>query len=242
MAIVRKKGKPDLFITFTCNPKWDEITNALLPGQVAQDRPNLIARVFYKKHKDMIHLLTKSSLFSKVSGYVSVIEFQKRGLPHAHILLILENECKPHEIAHYDKLVCAKFLDEDMFPELYKIINQCDIHGPCGPFNASAPCMVDGQCKYRYPRSFSESTILDVNGYPTYMRRNDGNSIQVRGNVLDCRWIVPYNPFLTMRYKAHINTEVCSIITVVKYLYKYVYKGHDRATIQLQVARYKWGY
>ena len=62
------------------------------------------------------------------------------------------------------------------------------------------------------------------------MRRNDGNSIQVRGNVLDCRWIVPYNPFLTMWYKAHINTEVCSTITAVKYLYKYVYKGRDRAS------------
>jgi hypothetical protein len=27
----------------------------------------------------------------------------------------------------------------------------------------------------------------------------------------------------------HINVEVCSSITAVKYLYKYVYKGHDRA-------------
>jgi hypothetical protein len=32
-----------------------------------------------------------------------------------------------------------------------------------------------------------------------------------------------------MRYKCHINVEVCSSITIVKYLYKYVYKGHDRA-------------
>jgi hypothetical protein len=32
-----------------------------------------------------------------------------------------------------------------------------------------------------------------------------------------------------MQYKCHINDEVCSSITVVKYLYKYVYKGHDYA-------------
>ncbi|MCO5553366.1 hypothetical protein L7F22_006887 [Adiantum nelumboides] len=32
MAIVRAKGKPDLFITFTCNPNWPEVTQALLPG------------------------------------------------------------------------------------------------------------------------------------------------------------------------------------------------------------------
>ncbi len=49
------------------------------------------------------------------------------------------------------------------------------------------------------------------------------------GFVFDNRWVVPYNPYLTMRYKCHINVEVCSSITTVKYLYKYVYKGHDRA-------------
>jgi hypothetical protein len=49
------------------------------------------------------------------------------------------------------------------------------------------------------------------------------------GFVFDNRWVVLYNPYLTMRYKCHINVEVCSSITAVKYLYKYVYKGHDRA-------------
>jgi hypothetical protein len=39
MARVRKFGKPDLFVTFTCNPKWKEITDALFPGQIAKDRP-----------------------------------------------------------------------------------------------------------------------------------------------------------------------------------------------------------
>jgi hypothetical protein len=37
-----------------------------------------------------------------------------------------------------------------------------------------------------------------------------------------------------MRYKCHINVEVCSSIMVVKYLYKYVYKGHDRALAVVQ--------
>jgi len=37
-----------------------------------------------------------------------------------------------------------------------------------------------------------------------------------------------------MRYQCHINVEVCSSITAVKYLYKYVYKGHDRALVVVQ--------
>jgi hypothetical protein len=44
---------------------------------------------------------------------------------------------------------------------------------------------------------------------------------------------VPYNPFLSKKYNAHINVEVCSSISAVKYLYKYVYKGHDRALAEL---------
>ncbi len=47
------------------------------------------------------------------------------------------------------------------------------------------------------------------------------------GFVFDNRWVVSYNPYLTMWYQCHINVEVCSSITAMKYLYKYVYKGHD---------------
>jgi hypothetical protein len=54
------------------------------------------------------------------------------------------------------------------------------------------------------------------------------------GFVFDNRWVIPYNPYLTMRYECHINVEVCSSITTVKYLYKYVYKGHDRALAVVQ--------
>lgn len=49
MAIVRDKGKPDLFITITCNPKWIEIQRELYPGQTASDRPDLVARIFRLK-------------------------------------------------------------------------------------------------------------------------------------------------------------------------------------------------
>ena len=46
MAIVSAKGKPDLFVTMTCNPKWKEIQDNLLPGQSASDCPDLVSRVF----------------------------------------------------------------------------------------------------------------------------------------------------------------------------------------------------
>src|SRR3989440_3144955 len=41
MAIVREFGKPDLFVTVTCNPTWPEIADELLPNQRPDDRPDL---------------------------------------------------------------------------------------------------------------------------------------------------------------------------------------------------------
>ena len=49
MAIVYKYGRLSLFITFTANLKWDEITYKLLPGQTAVNRPNLVMYIFYIK-------------------------------------------------------------------------------------------------------------------------------------------------------------------------------------------------
>ena len=46
MSIFAKYGPPDLFVTFTANPKWIEIIDNLLPGEQTCDRPDLVARVF----------------------------------------------------------------------------------------------------------------------------------------------------------------------------------------------------
>jgi len=84
MSIVRKFGKPDLFLTVTCNPHWREINASLLHGQKPQDRPDIVA---FKQNLDAI--IWKKSYFGIPSAFVYVIEFQKRGLPHAHLLIIL---------------------------------------------------------------------------------------------------------------------------------------------------------
>lgn len=60
MALVQKYGKPDLFITMTCNPLWDEIVSNLGPGQSASDRLDLTTRVFRAKLEEI-----KEDLFTK---------------------------------------------------------------------------------------------------------------------------------------------------------------------------------
>ena len=87
MAIVRARGTPDIFITMTCNPDWPEIQNALLPSQTPNDRPDIVGRVFGLKLQMLLHDLR--SAFGRSVGLMAAVEWQKRGLPHAHILLIL---------------------------------------------------------------------------------------------------------------------------------------------------------
>ena len=79
MGIVRALGRPDYFITMTCNPNWPEMTNELKPGEVPNDRPDLLCRVFRLKLNALMKFLIKDKIFGKVIGHIHVIEFQKRG-------------------------------------------------------------------------------------------------------------------------------------------------------------------
>ncbi len=140
MATVRKFGKPDLFITFTCNPKWKEITNTLLPGQTAKDCPQLITRVFNLKLNDLLKDI-KDSVLGNVIAKIWVIEFQKRGLAHTHMLLILDEASKLRIIEDYNSMVSAEILDPIRHPEAYETVTSCMVHGPCGPYFLNAQCM-----------------------------------------------------------------------------------------------------
>ena len=94
MSIVSKYGKPDLFVTFTCNAKWSEIMKNLESYETPSDRPDLVTRVFQAKLTALLKKLTVEHVLGEVKAYTYVIEWQKRGLPHAHILLIFKNRSK----------------------------------------------------------------------------------------------------------------------------------------------------
>jgi hypothetical protein len=70
MTYVRKFGRPDLFITFTCNPEWPEIKNELFQDQKSLDRHDIISRVFHLKLKKFMHVLKNKYIFGDVNCYV----------------------------------------------------------------------------------------------------------------------------------------------------------------------------
>ncbi|GMF24254.1 unnamed protein product [Phytophthora fragariaefolia] len=138
MATVQEYGKPDAFITMTYNPKWVEIIVLLPDDQTAQDRPDIVARVWQLKLKAKLADL-EEGLLGRLEARIYVVEFQKRGLPHAHIVVIVAEEDKPRTREIIDKLVSAEVPDKDVNPDLYETVMACMMHGPCGPANPASP-------------------------------------------------------------------------------------------------------
>ncbi|XP_004301743.1 PREDICTED: uncharacterized protein LOC101302173 [Fragaria vesca subsp. vesca] len=70
MAICRQYGNPDLFITFTCNPKWPEITRYFKNnhGYKQEDRPDITSRIFQMKLEDMITYIKSGEPFGEVEA------------------------------------------------------------------------------------------------------------------------------------------------------------------------------
>ncbi|KAK4511760.1 uncharacterized protein ATC70_007304 [Mucor velutinosus] len=236
MNLVRRFGKPDLYITFTCNPAaWPEITRELLEQQISTDRPDLCARVFHLKLKLFIEDVVKKSVLGKVIAYVYSIEFQKRGLPHCHMLFILQDQDKPTTTEQIDRrIVSAEMPDPASNPLAYETVANSMIHGPCGLLDPNAPCMANGECSKNYPYPFMDETTInpEESSKIIYRRRlmTDRTISRHSGRItIDNCCVVPHNFYLVAKYNAHINMEICSQVNSVKYIYKYVYKGHDRA-------------
>ncbi|ONM33732.1 hypothetical protein ZEAMMB73_Zm00001d041806 [Zea mays] len=218
MALVQKFGKPDIFLTMTCNPNWDEIRRELLPD----------------RHRKIVG--SCSDILGKVRAYVYVVEFQKRGFPHAHFLLIMQRKYKLTCPEQYDLLISAE-IPSNKYPELRKMVIKHMMHGPCGSLNPNCPCTKGhASCKNQYPWHFREATLQGKDSYPNYKRHDDGRKEKVQGCELDNRWVVPYNPYLLQLFNYHINVEACGRIKAVKYLFKYIYKGHDRASVVMRDA------
>ncbi|XP_076065050.1 uncharacterized protein LOC143039083 [Oratosquilla oratoria] len=229
LAYVTAYGAPDYFITFTMNPRW--------PESAGGDRPDLISRVFKLKLDSLMDDLTRGKAFGAVKAYLYSVEWQKRGLPHAHILLWMAVRVTADTV---EQVIRAEIPDKEKEPRLYETVTRCMIHGPCLGFDESQSCCQQkgrkpGQCGKGFPKKCRNDLLFGNNGYPEYKRRpigEGGNSFTLKmkdGPVtIDNSWVVPYNPFLCLKYNAHINVECSNSIKAIAYVTKYVNKGSDR--------------
>ncbi|GBP65295.1 hypothetical protein EVAR_48001_1 [Eumeta japonica] len=150
------------------------------------------------------------------------VEWQKRGLPHAHILIWLLNKLHSNEV---DDIISAEIPDPVTDPRLHDIVTTQMVHGPCGALNPLSPCMADGKCTKRYPRPLVAETVTGNDGYPVYRRRSkedNGRTIKVKVQNQEIEigneFIVPYCPLLSRIFETHANVESCHSAKSIKYL------------------------
>ncbi|CAN7132097.1 unnamed protein product, partial [Brassica rapa subsp. narinosa] len=237
MAICREYGNPDLFITMTANPNWKEIKEHLAKygGESPNDRPDIECRVFKMKLDQLLKDFKKGTYFKPYTAALHRIEFQKRGLPHAHILLWFGNSSRTPSAEEVDEIISAELPNKEEDPEGYNLVTKHMIHGPCGLINPKSPCMENNVCTKKFPRAYNNNTLIDKSGYVLYRRRQNENASALKdGTIVNNNFVVPHNINLLKKYKAHINVEWCNRTSAVKYLFKYITKGVDRASAVIE--------
>ncbi|XP_076037627.1 uncharacterized protein LOC143023043 [Oratosquilla oratoria] len=235
-------GSPDYFITFTMNPHWRELQVAMDDTGSAGirsigDRPDLISRVFKLKVDSLMHDLVSKQIFGRVKAHLYGVEWQKRGLPHVHILLWMNERVTAERVS---RIISAEIPNKEAEPRLYDVVTRCMIHGPCKGYDESLLCCQKSKptastCGKGFPKTCRNDLMFGNNGYPEYKRRSIGEGgesfvTKVKGvkKVIDNSWVVPYSPYLCVKYDAHINVECSNSIKAIAYVTKYVNKGCDR--------------
>jgi hypothetical protein len=233
IATTVRFGKPTYFITLTANPKWPEIEfimNEKEHKQQSFNRPDIVTRCFDKYKKTLLTHLLEKEVLGKPIAWVWVIEFQKRGLPHLHLVLTVDNESRPRDADAMDRVIQAEI---PLDPADQELVRLKMIHGPCGKDNPNSPCMENGKCSKKFPFDFREETLLTEEGTVLHRRPDNGRTVRVGKHLVNNRWVVPHNLYLLRLLQSHVNILFAFNTHCIKYLYKYICKGFDWSKVQV---------
>lgn len=76
--------------------------------------------------------IVKRYVFGEARCWMYSVEWQKRGLPHAHILIWLVEKIRPNKV---DAVISAEIPDVHVDPGLHEVVIKNMIHGLCGTLN-----------------------------------------------------------------------------------------------------------
>ena len=228
MAIIRETRRPSMFLTMTCNPRWPEIVNSIPYGSRPEDHPIIVARVFNTKVQELLKDIRERHVLGRVVALMSTVEFQYRGLPHIHMLLVFDADDATLSEESIDDLVCCEIPGEHTAAQrsLREKVLQHMVHNDCQANRGCKCCERTGSCRWNFPKSWNERTHWsETSLYPNYRRRREIEGggewpVAIDGRVITNQWIAGYNAWLLEKYDCHLNVEVCASIEAVKYLYK----------------------
>ncbi|GBL75303.1 hypothetical protein AVEN_81679-1 [Araneus ventricosus] len=121
---------------YSSHTNCKEMAQNVINGQSKTDRHDLVARIFRQKLIKFMNVLVKGQVSGSVKYWLYYIEWQKRRLPHSHILIWLTNTLRPNQI---DDIISAEIPNPSTDKNLYDIVIKNMVHGPCGAFNSLSP-------------------------------------------------------------------------------------------------------
>lgn len=243
-----KVGYSDIFSTVTCNARWPEIKNALLPRQSFVFRLAIVARVFCIRPHALMAFVIDEKMFGELKAHVRGIEFQMCDMSHTYCIFFMTSKSKTNLLdpTFIDTIISAKLRDKQN-TLLFQVVLKHIVHNPYGYLNPSAVCMMGKFCSKNFPKEFVDETNHDESQlYVNYRRRSPkpGSETAPRTyqtprkpsiiSTIDNSWDVLYCPKLPVMFQCHITAELCvPKVCVIKYLFKYVCKVFNRVTIKL---------
>lgn len=223
LAICARRGLPTFFITVTCNPAWEDIRRSLPPGAKASDHPEICGMVFHVKLMELLDDLRKGRPWGGAPSdyYLCAVEFQARGLPHAHIVVRVPG-IDLRDTKVLDELISAEHSADPTLSALVdRYMTPRHTHR-CG--GAGDP----KRCQYRFPVPVTPVSFWDDDHQRVVYRR--------RGLHGDDSNVVEHNPFLLRKMECHVNVRAVRNFRCVAYLFKYLYKpdvGDDTVLVKV---------
>src|SRR6266849_613209 len=120
------------------------------------------------KKQKLLDDIFKRHIFGCTVAYIYIIEFQKHGLPHLHLLVILNQHCQLRSPADINSCISAQWPDPQTHPLLFETVKSTMNHGPCENINPLSSYMKNGQCTKGYSKLFNQITSMSEDGYPLY--------------------------------------------------------------------------
>lgn len=243
LCLVDEYGGTTFFITATCNGTWPEIKEMLLPGQTAFDRPDVVDRVFKNKLDALLANIRLGKYFDEfypngdvktrreVIYEIRVIEYQHRGMPHAHIVVKLSNSPdsnSEHSVSRdfVDSLLSATMpvITDESTPEdiaYQSLVEKYMVHSHSSAVNG---CLdKNGRCTKGYHDTVqTDTTYFDERGFAIYKRPRSADLL-----------VLPHNRKALEDWQGHIYIDYSASVYTVLYLYKYLFKGAKKVKMRL---------
>jgi hypothetical protein len=186
--------------------------------------------VFKKRLESLLHNIRNGVYFggSKIVYIINSIEYQHRGLPHAHIVFQLENipDGMEEEIDWCDEYICATILSDvhavSLEDHVYRAaVQKFMLHKHSSHEQVNGCLDAQGHCRKGFHDTIIlPRTVIDTNGFPHYKRRNIADLL-----------VVPHNREILIDWDGHSCCEFSGSAITVLYLYKYLFKGQKKVKV-----------